>query len=81
LRIGSPTTNVTYDPNEKTILTENVYSGDTRIKRIEFDAITSLANKVDGRDGATYSILIKDTPTESVVLSFSQEVSNLWTGR
>jgi hypothetical protein len=70
LRIGSPTTNVTYDPNEKTILTENVYSGDTRIKRIEFDAITSLANKVDGRDGATYSILIKDTPTESVVFKF-----------
>jgi hypothetical protein len=70
LRIGSPTTNVTYDPNEKTILTEQMYSGDTRIKRIEFDAITSLANKVDGRDGATYSILIKDTPTESVVFKF-----------
>jgi DNA-binding protein H-NS len=70
LRIGSPTTNVTYDPNEKTILTENVYSGDTRIKRIEFDAVTSLANKIDGRDGATYSILIKDTPTESVVFKF-----------
>jgi DNA-binding protein H-NS len=70
LRIGSPTTNVTYDPNEKTILTEQMYSGDTRIKRIEFDAITSLANKIDGRDGATYSILIKDTPTESVVFKF-----------
>jgi hypothetical protein len=70
LRIGSPTTNVTYDPNEKTILTEQMYSGDTRIKRIEFDAVTSLANKIDGRDGATYSILIKDTPTESVVFKF-----------
>jgi DNA-binding protein H-NS len=70
LRIGSPTTNVTYDPNEKTILTEQMYSGDTRIKRIEFDAIASLANKTDGRDGATYSILIKDTPTESVVFKF-----------
>jgi hypothetical protein len=57
-------------PDETTILTEETWDGDTTIKRFEFDAIVSLASKSDTARGAKYSILIKDTPTESITFSF-----------
>jgi hypothetical protein len=56
-------------PDETTILTEETWDGDTTIKRFEFDAIVSLASKTDTPRGAKYSILIKDTPTESITFS------------
>jgi hypothetical protein len=57
-------------PDATTILTEETWDGDTTIKRFEFDAIVSLASKTDTPRGAKYSILIKDTPTESITLAF-----------
>jgi hypothetical protein len=57
-------------PDATTILTEETWDGDTTIKRFEFDAIVSLASKTDTPKGAKYSILIKDTPTESITFAF-----------
>jgi GNAT superfamily N-acetyltransferase len=57
-------------PDDTTILTEETWDGDTTIKRFEFDAIVSLASKTDTPRGAKYSILIKDTPTESITFAF-----------
>jgi hypothetical protein len=57
-------------PDDTTILTEETWDGDTTIKRFEFDAIVSLASKTDTPKGAKYSILIKDTPTESITFAF-----------
>jgi GNAT superfamily N-acetyltransferase len=53
-------------PDETTILTEETWDGNTTIKRVEFDAIVSLATK----KGAKYSITIKDAPTEIVTFTF-----------
>jgi hypothetical protein len=64
-------------PDATTILTEETWDGDTTIKRFEFDAIVSLASKTDTPKGAKYSILIKDTPTESITFAFSLWVSSL----
>lgn len=67
---GSDTTRIDYDPDQKTIVTEKIWNGEALIKRPQFDALASIANKSDTSKGASYSILIKDTPTESLILKF-----------
>jgi hypothetical protein len=69
---GAPTSTAAtdYDEAANTITYVETWEGDFRTPPEELDELISGANKSDTAKGAKYSILVKDTPTESVVMTF-----------
>jgi hypothetical protein len=69
---GAPTSTAAtdYDEAANTITYVETWEGDFRTPPEELDELISGANKSDTAKGAGYSILVKDTPTESVVMTF-----------
>lgn len=59
-----------YDEANNTLTYVETWKTDEKIPREDFDELVAGALKTDTAQGAKYSILVKDTPTESLVLTF-----------
>ncbi len=59
-----------YDEANNTLTYVETWKTDEKIPREDFDELVAGASKTDTAKGAKYSILVKDTPTESLVLTF-----------
>jgi hypothetical protein len=59
-----------YDEKANTLTYTENWKTDEKIPREEFDELVAGASKSDTAKGAKYSILVEDTPTESLILTF-----------
>jgi hypothetical protein len=61
---------VDYDEANNTLTYVETWKADKKIPREDFDELVAGAKKSDTAQGAKYSILVKNTPTESLLLAF-----------
>jgi hypothetical protein len=59
-----------YDEKANTLTYTENWKTDEKIPREEFDELVAGASKSDTAKGAKYSILVEDTPTKSLILTF-----------
>jgi viroplasmin and RNaseH domain-containing protein len=59
-----------YDEANNTLTYTENWKTDEKIPREEFDELVAGASKSDTAKGAKYSILVEDTPTKSLILTF-----------